>query len=141
MTEILFYTGAPDRLEVAARLCGKAYAQGRRVRVFAAEAALLDRLDDALWRIPATGFVPHCRLSDRWAEETPIVLDLSSEHPGVADVLLNLHHEPPPFFGRFERLVEIVSSDGDDRDAARERYRHYQRRGYALRTHALSEPA
>ena len=139
MTEILFYTDAADRIEVAARLCGKAHAQGRRMRVFAADAELLDRLDARLWVHPATGFVPHCRLRDRWAEETPVILDSAPEHPGLADVLLNLHCEPPPFFGRFSRLLEIVSRDGDDREAARERFRFYRARGYALQTHSLAE--
>ncbi len=139
MTEILFYTDAADRLAVAARLCAKAYGQGRRVRIFAADSALLGRLDTMLWQTPPTGFLPHCRLSDRWAETTPVVLDCAPEHQGAADVLLNLHPEPPPFFGRFERLVEVVSRDGPDREAARERYRFYRARGYALQTHSLAE--
>lgn len=139
MTEILFYTDAADRISVAARLCGKAYAQGRRLRVYAAEKDLLDQLDALLWATPATGFVPHCRLRDRWAEDTPVLLDLASEHEGTADVLLNLHPEPPPFFGRFSRLLEIVSRDGQDREAARERFRFYRARGYALQTHSLAE--
>jgi len=139
MTDILFYTDAADRLSVAVRLCGKAYAQGRKVRVFAADADLLARLDLMLWQTPATGFVPHCRLSDRWAEETPIVIDSAGEHQGAADVLINLHPEPPPFFGRFDRLLEIVSRDSDCRQAARERYRFYRARGYALQTHSLAE--
>ncbi len=139
MTEILFYTDVADRLGVAARLCGKAYGQGRRVRVFAGEASLLQRLDVLLWQTPATGFLPHCRMSDPWADETPVLLDGATEHKGAADVLINLHSEPPPFFGRFERLLEIVSRDGADREAARERYRFYRARGYALQTHSLAE--
>jgi DNA polymerase-3 subunit chi len=139
MTEILFYTDAADRLEVAARLCGKAYSQGRKLRVYAADAALLERLDGMLWQMSPTGFLPHCSLRDPWAAETPVVLDLAPEHQGPADVLLNLHAEPPPFFGRFGRLLEIVSRDGGDREAARERFRFYRARGYALQTHSLAE--
>lgn len=139
MTEVLFYTEAADRLAIAARLCGKAYGQGRHVRVYSAEDGVLARIDQLLWQAPATGFVPHCRLKDRWADETSVIIDADPEHRGVADVLINLHHEPPPFFGRFVRLLEIVSRDAKDRESARERFRFYRARGYALQTHSLAE--
>jgi DNA polymerase-3 subunit chi len=54
-------------------------------------------------------------------------------------VLVNLRAEWPPFFGRFERLIEIVSTDEDDRSRARERYKFYRDRGYQIRTHDLGE--
>ena len=55
------------------------------------------------------------------------------------EVLLNLRPEWPPFFSRFQRLIEIVSLDDEDRAAARERYRFYRDRGYEIRTHDLSK--
>jgi DNA polymerase-3 subunit chi len=53
-------------------------------------------------------------------------------------VLLNLRAEWPPFFGRFERLVEIISTDEDDRQSGRERWKFYKDRGYEMRIHDLS---
>ena len=35
----------------------------------------------------------------------------------------------------FERLVELVGTEEDDRVQARQRYRHYKDRGYPLETH------
>jgi DNA polymerase III subunit chi len=55
------------------------------------------------------------------------------------DVLLNLRAEWPPFFSRFQRLIEIVSRDEEDRAQARDRFRHYRDRGYEIRTHDLSK--
>jgi len=54
-------------------------------------------------------------------------------------VLLNLRPEWPPFFSRFQRLIEIVSLDEQDRADARERFRFYRDRGYEIRTHDLSK--
>lgn len=139
MTEINFYTAVANPLAAAARLTGKAFSQGRRVRVLTPDAAATDELDRRLWQWPATGFLPHCRLAHPLADETPIIVDHSPEHRGRADVLINLQAAPPPFFARFERLVEIVSVDDDAVAAGRERWRYYKSRGYELKQHNLAE--
>jgi DNA polymerase-3 subunit chi len=92
-----------------------------------------------LWVQPATGFLPHCRVDNRLAAETPIWVDHVLEHQGPAAVLINLHAAPPPFFSRFERLAEIVGVDPAGAAVARERYRFYRERGYELRSHNLGE--
>jgi DNA polymerase-3 subunit chi len=43
-------------------------------------------------------------------------------------------------FSRFQRLVEIVGRDDEDREAARARFRFYRDRGYEIVNHDLSEP-
>jgi len=53
-------------------------------------------------------------------------------------VLLNLEDEVPDGFGRFARLIEVVSAtDEADRAAARRRWKHYLQRGFALERHDL----
>jgi DNA polymerase-3 subunit chi len=91
-----------------------------------------------LWKTPPTGFLPHCRLGSPLAGETPIVVDHALQHEGPAAVLINLHPAPPPFFSRFERLVEIVGVGDSEAAAGRERWRFYKERGYALRSHNLA---
>ena len=137
MTTIDFYTHVGDRLAVAARLVGKAWAAHGSARVLTADAAATDALDRLLWTTPAIGFLPHCRMDSLVAGETPIWIDHRLDHAGPAAVLINLHPEPPPFFSRFERLAESVGVD--DAAAGRERYRFYRERGYELRAHDLSE--
>ena len=88
--------------------------------------------------VPATGFVPHCRLDAACAAETPVIVDHALDHQGPASVLVNLHPSPPPFFSRFERLAEIVSGDDAAAAAGRERWKFYRERGYELRSHDLS---
>lgn len=135
MTSIDFYTHVADRLQVAARLVAKAYHRHGSVRVLAPDRATADALGRLLWTFQPTGFLPHCRLSSPLAADTPILLDETLEHQGPAAVLINLHVRTPPFFSRFERLAEIVTSA--DAEAARERFRFYRERGYPMRTHKL----
>lgn len=141
MTAIDFYTRVSDRLDVAARLVAKAFAQNGRVRVLTPDPATTDALDRRLWLVPSVGFLPHCRADSRLAAETPIWIDHLLDHQGPAAVLINLHQATPPFFARFERLAEIVGLDEADAAAGRERYRFYRERGYELRTHDLGARA
>jgi DNA polymerase III subunit chi len=139
VTTIDFYTHVKDPLAVAAKLVAKAYAAHGTVRVLTPDAATTDALDRLLWQVPATGFLPHCRMHDSVAAETPIWIGHALDHSGPAAVLVNLHPAPPPFFGRFERLAEIVGADEAAASAGRDRWRFYLKRAYEMRAHNLAE--
>ncbi|HET7159494.1 MAG TPA: DNA polymerase III subunit chi [Burkholderiales bacterium] len=143
MTQIDFYTNVIDKLTTACRIAAKAYSVGRRTLVFCPDAEVATRIDRMLWTTPATGFIPHCASASPLASVTPIIIDHSDSgaEPACDQVLLNLRPEWPPFFGRFERLIEIVSMDDEDRQRARERFKFYRDRGYEIRTHDLNETA
>ncbi|HYR36289.1 MAG TPA: DNA polymerase III subunit chi [Burkholderiales bacterium] len=138
MTSIDFYFNAPDRLQVACRLAGKAIAQGNRMVVYAPDPELATRIDRLMWTWPATGFVPHCAATDALAPETPVLISASDEPPPQAGVLLNLSADCPPHFASFERLLEVVGTDDAEREAARGRFRTYKSRGYAISSHDLA---
>ena len=139
MTTIDFYTHVDDRLAVAARIVAKAYAAHGTVRVLTTDRMTTDALDRLLWLQTALSFLPHCRMDNALAAETPIWIDELPEHNGPCAVLVNLNAEPPPFFSRFERLAEIVGKGEGHAVAGRERFRFYRERGYELRTHNLEE--
>ena len=141
MTEITFYTFADSPLDVARRVAAKAHGQGKQVMIYAPDTAVADAIDRLLWTTPALGFVPHCRDSDALAGETPVLIGANADALRHADVMINLHSEQPPTFARFERLVEIVGQDDAGREQGRARYRFYQTRGYALKTHDLRQHA
>ena len=138
MTRVDFYFNAADKLQVACRLAGKAVAQGKRLLVYVPEPDAAQRLDRMLWTWPATGFVPHCAAHDPLAAETPVLIAGGADGIRDAEVLLNLSHDTPPAFERFERLLEVVARDDGDRQAARGRYRYYRDRGYAIADHDLA---
>jgi DNA polymerase-3 subunit chi len=141
MTRIDFYVDAEDRLRVACRLAAKAVAQQLRVLVYAPDGEVAAALDRLMWTTPAIGFVPHVPAEHRLAAETPVVIAREPTELLHDEVLVNLARESPQSFARFHRLVEIVSRDEDDRQAARARYRFYRDRGYEIRTHSLAERA
>lgn len=137
MTEIIFYTFAENRLDVARRVAAKAYGQGRQVMIYAPDPAAADAIDRLLWTTPPLGFVPHCRDHHALAGETPVLIGADADAQRIAHVMINLHHDQPAAFARFERLVEIVGLDDAEREQGRERYRFYQARGYPLKMHDL----
>jgi DNA polymerase III subunit chi len=139
VTTIDFYTHCSDRLDVVAKLVGKAWMQHGSVRVLTGDDAMTMRLDAVLWTSPPVGFLPHCRLASPLAAETPIVVDHALVHQGPAAVLISLHSSPPPFFSRFERLAEVIGTGDEDIAAGRERWRFYTQRGYTLRSHNLAQ--
>ncbi len=139
MTQIDFYTGVEDKMHTACRLAAKAFSHNLRVMVFCPEAETAQRFDRLLWMTPATGFVPHCFSGDPLAPVTPIIVDHDGGEPPHDQVLLNLRTEWPPFFSRFQRLIEIVTLNDEDRANARARYKFYRDRGYEIRTHDLTK--
>lgn len=141
MTQIDFYTHVDDKLKTACRLSAKAHASGKRVLVFCPDDDTARACDRLLWSAPATAFVPHCSPLNRLAAVTPVHIDHAGTEPQHDEVLINLRAEWPQFFSRFQRLIEIVSIDEEDRRVARERYKFYRDRGYPIRSHDLSQTA
>lgn len=139
MTEITFHVNTPDKVGYACRLLRKAWGAGSKVAV-TAEPDLLRELDAALWTFSPVDFIPHCYdAPDAQRERTPIVLVDSARSAPHVEVLLNLGAAVPEGFERFERLIEVVSSDQSDLQQGRQRWKHYASRGYAMTRHDRAE--
>lgn len=139
MTEVAFHFNAPDKLAYACRFARKVQRSGARL-VIAAHPDTLALLDRMLWNVAPQDFVAHC-LADADEElvhASPVLLTADPRSAPHNEVLLNLLPDVPDGFGRFGRLVEVVSAEDEaDRGAARERWRHYAARGYAITRHDL----
>jgi DNA polymerase-3 subunit chi len=72
---------------------------------------------------------------------SPVALGPDPHAWDMDEVLLNLGDEVPEGFERFDRLIEIVSSDDHGRAQARVRWKHYKSLGYELQQHDLSKAA
>ncbi len=103
--------------------------------VFCEDEARLRQFDDALWTFSPLEFIPHLMGSDPLAARTPVLLTSRVADLPHHEVLVNLGTALPQFFTRFERLVEVVGHEPEDRAQARQRYRYYKDRGYPLVTH------
>jgi DNA polymerase-3 subunit chi len=62
-----------------------------------------------------------------------VLIGTDPDELASADLLINLARETPAFFGRFERMLEVIGNDPEEIQAGRTRYRFYKERGYALK--------
>lgn len=138
MTRISFLHGAADRIQAAALWLHQAWRERQPVLVYVPDGAEATRLDRTLWAQPPLSFLPHCGSDSPLAAQTPILLTDRLDDPAQEDCLLNLSDELPPTFSRFEHLVEIVSTDDRHRLPARERFKFYRDRGYAIESRDIS---
>jgi DNA polymerase-3 subunit chi len=137
--EIAFHFGAPDRLAYTCRLLRKASATGARLQVRAL-AETRAALDAALWNVGPTDFISHCdALAPDSVRSRSAVLLLDADAPVHPEfpILVNLAEDVLAGFEQFQRVIEIVSTDEQDRNLARLRWRHYTERGYTITRHDL----
>jgi len=143
MTEISFHFNVSDRTEYACRLLRKALRKGAQVVVTGAPPVLAE-LDRALWSFDPLEFVPHVMPRPGQAlaprlRTTPVWLVADLAQAGHHDVLVNLHDDAPVGFESFARVIEIVTPIEADRAAARQRWKHYATRGYAIEKHEVAQ--
>jgi len=137
MTEVQFHFNVPDRLLYACGLLRKALRSGASGVAVTAPPATLSRLDRTLWTFDPQDFIPHMLLREGQPmpprlKRTPIWLVERAEQAAHHPVLVHLGEEPAAGFESFSRLIEIVSTDAQERDSARARWKHYAGRGYEL---------
>jgi DNA polymerase-3 subunit chi len=137
MTRVDFYFNVQDKFRLAARLGSKAMEQSARLFVYTPDASATIQIETLFWTMGQTSFLPHCRSQHPLAHETPIIVDHEAKVIPHDDVLLNLGESHPPFFSRFQRLIEVVGCDADDKASARVRYKFYRDRGYEICDHDM----
>ena len=143
MTRVDFYildkSDNDARLNFACRLAEKAVAQAHQVLVNVGSAADGSRLDELLWTFSQGSFLPHRRYPSSAPDEgEPILIGEGTAPPDAhTGLMINLTAEVPSYFGRFERVAELIGADNADRAAGRQRFRYYRAQGCDLHTHQI----
>ncbi|GIS20843.1 MAG: hypothetical protein CM15mP120_27590 [Pseudomonadota bacterium] len=112
MTRVDFYIlqdmGADAAMRFACRLSLKAMHNRVDVHVQVDDAATANAVDTLMWDYPQHRFLPHQLIqSDDQASTSPIHVGFGQ--PVLqAGLLINLATEIPRFFGRFDRVAEII---------------------------------
>jgi DNA polymerase-3 subunit chi len=97
-------------------------------------------LDTDLWAVGATDFVSHCssKAAASTKERSSVVLTPDIASAGTArQVLVNLGATVPAGFDSFERVIDIVGVDEEDRNLGRQRWKMYSQMGHAITRHDL----
>jgi DNA polymerase III subunit chi len=139
LTEVAFHFGAADRLAYTCRLLRKATASGARLLVRASPQACA-ALDAALWSLAATDFISHCdamATPSVRSRSSVLLVDAQAELDTGFPILVNLADDVPAGFERFQRVIEVVSTDAQERSMARRRWKHYTESGYSITRHDL----
>lgn len=139
-----FAFDAHDRIAQAVRTTEKQVSRGNRVLVYSTDPTRLKRYDRALWSLPGATFIAHDFLNEQAPQDLPVYLVQDQAGYILARSLLesgfwllNLDDQCPPLEQPVTRILEIVSSDEDDRIQARTRWSAYQEAGYRLHAHQL----
>lgn len=138
MTRIDFHTNIADKLSYACRLARKAYGARGKLVFLAEDEAQAAALNDALWTLSETDFLPHVPAGHALAAQTPIIVTASEDVDlPHFDMLVNLRRSTPALVDRFARVFEIISTDENDAAAGRKRYVAYKQQSYPL-THFVA---
>lgn len=144
MTRVDFYLNPTPHqhqtLTTACRLSKKAARRGQQVLIHTVDATQTQEIDQLLWTFQSDSFIPHRVIDKNSLPQHHDVILIAHDHAPECkhEIMINLTHDIPAFFSRFERVAEIVSSDETARQQARHRFKFYRDRGYTLNTHNIS---
>ncbi len=143
MTRVTFYIHDRDsdtELWVC-RLLDKIQRSGNTCFVWIPDDPTRNSLDRRLWTWEPGSFTAHEMQSGGNTAEAPIVISAEPPTSDNRQTLLVWRHPgdtPPEFFSSYERCLEIVAGSEDDKRPARQRYKFYRDRGYAMETHNIT---
>ena len=124
MTEVGFYQLASKPLDaVLPRLLEKALASGMRAVVRSRDAALLARIDAALWNYDPASFLPHAIDGDDAAAQ-PVLLTGGDDTANAADLVAVVDGALPGDLTPFKRALYLF--DGGDAEALALARRHWK---------------
>ena len=138
MTRIDFYHHVAAPLAFACKLAATVVKHGQRLTVLLPDDATLATFDTQLWTFQPQSFVPHVRLDDPLAAETPVLLATRLPAEPATPVLLNLSLGVPDDFLRYERILEIVGTDASQLGRARVVARAYKAAGLQTDYHDMT---
>ena len=145
MRRVEFHHGIGNKLAYACRLLRKAHRAGVQVAV-TGDLATLQALDRELWTFDDQEFLPHVLAAGKPLPErlhaTPIWLSPDpASAPGERSILINIGREMPAGMDRFQRLFDLVSSEPDDRQEGRSRWKAYAAQGWDVQPHEVKDEA
>jgi DNA polymerase-3 subunit chi len=120
-----------DPLLLVCELAKKAFEAGNRVLVLARSLEQAEQLDEKLWEFDELAFVPHQIAGDDDDAITPVLIAPPGSGTTDRALVINLRDECAP--GLFERVLEVVPADEEQRAGSRQRWKTYQHAGFEVK--------
>jgi len=137
MTRVDFYFNASNKFEVMRKLASKAMLADQYVLINAEDSVHAKELDRLLWTSQPLSFLPHVLTEHVLASATSVLIGQTPYSIARPDVVINMACAIPVWFSRFDRLLDIVSQDPEDKALARHRFRFLKDNGYDIAVHDL----
>lgn len=118
MTRIDFYHLQRTPLEqVLPKLCEKAYATGKHVKILVGTSERVEFINSLLWTYSEESFLPHGSKKDGFAEDQPIFISANDENENKAEMLILTDGAQIDIekLNAYERILNIF--DGNDETA------------------------
>jgi len=124
-----------DPLLLVCELARKAFESGQSTLVLVRSFEQAEQLDEKLWDFDENAFVPHQIAGDDDDAITPVlIVPPGSETPDRA-LVINLRDDCAP--GLFERVLEVVPAEEDQRTGSRARWKTYQHAGFEVKKYDM----
>ncbi len=119
------------------QLADKVRNEGYDIYIHAATREAAATIADLLWTFRDISFLPHASIDSPDAADCPVIVGWEGEGPLQRQVLINLSGNLPEHTSAYERVIEVVPSDPDERHQARLRYKDYRARGMEMHSHNI----
>jgi DNA polymerase-3 subunit chi len=117
----------------ACQLLEKYYAeQNLPILVHTNTKAEAERFDALLWTYRDDSFLPH-QLQNA-ESNAPIQIGFGQAPSSPPSLLLNFSSQIPTFYQQCKQIIEIVFTDSNVQQLARQRYKQYRDAGYEINT-------
>jgi len=118
-----------EPLRLVCELARKAHDAGIWTLILARDAQQAEALDDLLWDMGDDVYIPHqIAGSDIDEEEAAVLIAPPDADALLRPIVINLRDGAVE--GAVERVLEVVPADESARGPLRERWKHYQARGF-----------
>ncbi len=120
-----------DPLLLVCELAKLAFASEQPTLILARSQDQAEAIDTLLWEFDENAFIPHQIAGDDDDAVTAVLIVPPGIESADRPLVINLRDACAP--GRFERVLEVVAADPDERSGSRVRWNEYKQRGFVLK--------
>lgn len=129
-------TSGRDLLVYICRLVEKGYKQGSKpIYIHFDSENEAKEFDSLLWTFRQESFIPHTLLGHPEQEKTPVIIGWDTNQIETAEALINVSQGIPRASTSTSKIHEIVGSDENKKNKAREKWKAYKANGSIIKAH------